>query len=241
MNGQWIGARDGGSLVVELDDVEDAYSGIAYAVPNDRSQPAAMGSVTVPKGKTSHSEKVTLVPLDRDTGNIMLLDDFSKRFPNLGYTESVEAQWLLSPKKITVSWKTEKGDTGSVDLFKSEGGKPSELKARTDVTTWKRFKEYATELPHYRYLFRGQENNTWRLRTSFHRTGRASINKFVTTDVAALHRALSGLTAHRFNLGDNLDYAAFLNLVQHHGYPTPLLDWTQSPFIAAYFAYNNLL
>jgi hypothetical protein len=241
MNGQWMGERNGGTLVVELDDVGDVYSGMAYGVPSDRSVSAVMASVTIPKNKTTHSGKMSSLPLERNTGNIIPLDDFTKRFPDRKYTEEVEVQWSLSSDKISVSWQAEQGDKSTVDLFKSGGDQPSELKPRADVTTWKQFKEYATDLPHHRYLFRGQENSTWRLRTSFHRTGRASINRFANTDVAALHRALSGLTTHRFNLGDNLDYAAFLNLVQHHGYPTPLLDWTESPFIAAYFAYNNLL
>jgi FRG domain len=32
---------------------------------------------------------------------------------------------------------------------------------------------------------------------------------------------------------ETLEYLAYL---RHHGFPSPLLDWSQSPFVAAYFA-----
>jgi len=34
------------------------------------------------------------------------------------------------------------------------------------------------------------------------------------------------------------EYMAYL---RHHGFPSPLLDWTRSPYIAAYFAFNEAL
>jgi hypothetical protein len=55
-----------------------------------------------------------------------------------------------------------------------------------------------------------------------------------------LHKYLSARTKHVFNLDIPNQNGAFFNLVQHHGYPTPLLDWTYSPYVATFFAYRGI-
>jgi hypothetical protein len=79
-----------------------------------------------------------------------------------------------------------------------------------------------------RPLFRGQ-NEPWRLRTPYQRSGRANLHKFVLNDIPALRRHLGGRTNHVFKLEDQEEFGAFLNLAQHHGYPT---QWGKREFVA---------
>jgi hypothetical protein len=241
MNGQWIGPYAGtnsGTLVVELDNVGGGFEGSVIAADNNPVFPSVVGEFLVPKDQEKFKVRIPLRSVERATGASLSKETFESRFPGITEAKYADTEWKISDHQIEVAWTTDIGTNGSGVVAKSAAGQPSKLEA-IDMS-WEKFKAYATNLEPARFFFRGQENNNWKLRTAFHRTGRANLLRFMRQDVGALYRHLIGLTVHRFHLDNPLDYAAFLALVQHHGYPTPLLDWTLSPFIAAYFAFRNI-
>lgn len=105
------------------------------------------------------------------------------------------------------------------------------------VTTWNDFMSLCAELDGW--AFRGQQDARWPLLTSLARylhayiPGQASWRQREERAIRIFRRK-----AHNY-LGDPtvLDNALrCLALMQHHGAPTRLLDFTKSPFVAAFFA-----
>jgi FRG domain len=243
MNGQWRGEYSGtntGHVVADLDDVGTSYAGVVFAYDNDFAAPRTFAQVEIPKDKTTFSLRVGLEHLEQGTGVVLTAEGLAEKFPNVQTANHADTEWSVTPTRILLKWRTNIGTNGDGWMAESQGSSPSGLIPLSNVKTWEEFKRFALALEPSRFVFRGHEKTTWRLRTAFHRTGRANLMKFMGQDVPTLHRHLSGLTTHHFNLSDPLDYAAFLHLAQHHGYPTPILDWTHSPFVAAYFAFKDL-
>ena len=151
------------------------------------------------------------------------------------YPDAADVRLCLQDGQLKFFWQASHGGSGAgvASMPKTRAQQPSELTVN-DVRNWSDFKESVNDTQHTKHAFRGQRSNTWRLRTSFHRTGRANMNRYVLNDVVDLHRTYSALSAHVYDLEHRQQYAAFLHSAQHHGYPTPLLDWSWSPYVAAF-------
>ena len=122
--------------------------------------------------------------------------------------------------------------TGRVVLKKLSSAARSELPV--ERVDWRHFKEAVSQLPR-NLVFRGQ-SSSWRLRTSFHRQNRANLSGYFQIFLRELAIRINSVSSYKYDLSKIDDISALLALAQHHNYPTPLLDWTKSPYIAAYFA-----
>ena len=102
--------------------------------------------------------------------------------------------------------------------------------------TWKQFKGFTENLLD-EWIYRGQSNAEWDLKTSLERTD--FFNKYENIEfwfLTEFQRSAKNFIADEYT-PDNL--TEWLSLMQHHGAPTRLLDFTRSPQIAAYFAFEE--
>lgn len=91
-----------------------------------------------------------------------------------------------------------------------------------------------------KFLFRGQQDAAWELISSFDRKfGKYDFLRREKIECEMLKLFKENVIRHIPGTNiENYSDTQIKNLAQHYGVPTRLLDWSNSPFIAAYFAYE---
>jgi hypothetical protein len=109
-------------------------------------------------------------------------------------------------------------------------------------------------------LFRGQGDSEWPLKTTLDRSGAGDMlfsdyHRLICARVGPEVKTFANVDVPGYTPDESLklfgnpeflwsgqfpvDLYRYMLYLRHHGFPSPLLDWSRSPFVAAFFAFRD--
>jgi len=135
--------------------------------------------------------------------------------------------------------------------MKDEAEKHNDIWPVVHVNNWTKFEEAVSSKLYREWIFRGHSNLEWKLESSFYRLfidmqaifkaarARSTIFKKDEHEKALLEQFKSNAHLYLSTLPKRNNNLEWFSLMQHYGTPTRMLDFTFSPYVAAYFAFES--
>jgi hypothetical protein len=121
-------------------------------------------------------------------------------------------------------------------------------------------RDASSDSPNSSLLFRGQEDSRWLLKTTLDRKRERMLFSDYYRVISRIQPQIETQTEKEWPIPEypeveqsTREYDAFnlqlwsgrcpgygyMAYLRHHGFPSPLLDWTRSPYVAGYFAFGK--
>ena len=119
------------------------------------------------------------------------------------------------------------------------------------IKSWSHFQELAEKLNYREWVFRGQSDCTWGIKSSIYRlfedfqeifkSYKDRRRRFAKNEHERLNIENFQASAHLYldHLPEESNLLEWCSIMQHYGAPTRLIDVSFSPYIAAYFALES--
>lgn len=240
MIGQWIGTYSGdvvGGIILYIEKNDSGYEVLAYICPKKSEIPSSIAYFSAEDLASNNTYLADVSPIDPRNYNIVPWESIKNLYDkDISHSKKADVSMTIDGDRMKISAKTDIDVNLTAELSLQKVTEKSLI--QSSEMSWEQYKKHVSEILDDQMVFRGQKQ-PWPLQTSFHRRGRYRTDLFISKDIPILHQRLCSITSHYFNLDDPKQNGAFFNLLQHHGYPTPLLDWSYSPFVAAFFAFRE--
>ena len=202
MDGQWFGrlsndGTEGGFAIFDLDDCGDHYRGSGFFFDDDIDVPGTYAAIVTPDKNDDQDLIVSLAPVDKVGGGPMSPQGMAQRFPKALHAPDAHLRLKRRGDQLHVSYST--GDptntNGSGVLQHAPGDVDTDIQPDGRIDNWLAFKAELSGIQPRQFIFRGQAA-PWRLRTTFHRTRRSDLVRFINEDCLQMHRAVTPLARH---------------------------------------------